>query len=323
MTHLGEVQVRRIQTLVATTALLLTLGAVQAVRQSPVEDESLRYLVSYQGLFSAMSWIDVADAVLHERVLDSGEAPVRELALFVTSEPHGFVESVYPFRYRARSLFQPGESGSLAFERYKQTKRRKHDLYWLDYAEGHVVRFRPDGSQPERAKLPDELARLLDPQGRMRCEGLGAPLNQVPVFDRLSLLHRLRGLDYERRGAHRVAVTDGKRRLTYRITRQASETVEAAGRRWPAWKLEVVQVAAQSEGEGEGEGSKPHRPVHVWVSSDSRRLPLRFENRHAIGRFAVHLADIDYRGSVEDYDDGRVARSPPAGTGGNPHPTTP
>lgn len=267
--------------------LLVPIGASQATRTSPPEGEALRYLVSYRGIFSAMAWVDIADAVLRERQLDEAAEPLRELALFVTSEPHDFVESVYPFRYRARSLYVPAQPGSLAFERYKETSKRKHDLFWLDRDQGHVMRFRPDGQQPDRAELPPRLTALLDPQRQMRCEGLGAALDQSPVFDRLGLLRRLRTLDLRQR-THRVPVTDGKRRLTYRITREAEETVEAAGRRWPAWKLRVEQMVQH------GSDDEPHRPVYVWLSRGAERLPLLFENSHAIGRFAVRLADADF-----------------------------
>lgn len=285
--------------------LLMPWSAAQAIDRPSGGDESMRYLVSYRGIFSGMAWIDIADAELHARRLGDAIEGLRELELRVSSEPHGFVESVYPFRYRARSLFRPDDLGTLAFERFKQTKKRRHDLFWLDRDQGRVVRFRPDGKNPQQAGLPDDLSALIDPDRVMRCEGMGATLGTTPVFDRLSLLHRIRGLDLDQ-AEHLVSVTDGKRRLTYRITREKTESVEAAGRVWPAWKLKVVQVDAADGSDDELPSDHPaeqagqvrgraHRPVFLWLSRDADRLPLLFENRHAIGRFTVRLMAADYR----------------------------
>lgn len=282
--------------------LLLPLNAAQAMDRASSGDESMRYLVSYRGIFSAMSWIDIADAVLRGGRLGDGDERLQELELRVSSEPHGFVESLYPFRYRARSLFRPDEQGSLVFESFKQTKKRKHDLFWLDRQKGRVVRFRPDGKNPQQASLPDDLSALVDPDRLMRCEGLGAALGTTPVFDRLSLLHRIRQLDLDQ-PEHLVTATDGKRRLTYRITLEKTESVEAVDRVWPAWKLEVVQVDAMDDSDAESISDHPaeqvgrsaHRPVYVWLSRDADRLPLLFENSHAIGRFTIRLTEADYR----------------------------
>lgn len=245
--------------------------------------ESLSYRVYYQGLLSAMSRLPIADATLQATA--SGDGAVEVSTLSLSSAGYAVVDSLYPIRYRLRSLYGTEQGQLLAFERYKRTRKFKHDLAWLDAEAGqlHYLRADDDTATPA-AQLPRRLRPWLS-EAAFRAASEPPLAVAAGVLDRLSLLQRLRQQPPAAGQQQLLTLTDGRKYYRYRVTGVGRDSVTLAGRRLDAWRLRVegFEVVAGSERLGEAE----HPPIDVWLSDDPRRLPLRLQIDHAVGEFTV------------------------------------
>ena len=80
-------------------------------------------------------------------------------------------------------------------------------------------------------------------------------------------------------------VSNGKKMLRYRVTVEKQEVLQAAGRDWQALKLRFDAFKSNQHGK-----ERPaHRPVHIWLSDDARRLPLLAVGQGAAGHFHIEL----------------------------------
>jgi hypothetical protein len=242
--------------------------------------ETFNYRVYYQGLLSAMARVAIADVRLDIETPADSRLLVSTLSL--SSEAYGLMDALYPIRYRLRALYSL-EAGQLyAYERYKRTRKIKHDLVWVDERSGlaHWLLAANQGG----AYLPDELRPWFAAKALRSPEqgGLAVPHG---VLDRLTLLQALRE-QTPRQGQELVLpVTDGKQGFTYRITGEGRESLAIAGQPRDSWRLRIEGFTHQRNAAGEME--RDHDPVYVWLSADERRIPLRFHADHDVGGFAV------------------------------------
>lgn len=276
--------------------LLLSVSALPARADVSGEPgfvgEELYYQVSYSGLFSAFSRIAVADARLSTRLYQAtGQtAPLLDTALTVSTAAYEFVEGLYPFRYRMRTLYQLSPQGSVAFERIKRTRKTKYDLVWVDREPGmqraSIRRYR-GGKTPVDAILPASIAHWADASAvsvhKKAKKKDGDNTATAGVLDWLSLLQAIRGLPELPSEELLLPVTDGNGQRDYRVVREGRESLDIDGQSRSAWKYRFAQVAEEDE-------DQP-RPIRVWLSDDGRHLPLRLQTSHTVGRFI-----IEYRG---------------------------
>jgi hypothetical protein len=266
----GRCGVKRVRAaLVAAVVGIATVGAAPA---SVVE--RLQYLAFYQGVLSAGQALPIADVELRTSRRAAG-APIRETQLAASSENYAMVESLYPMRYRFRS-WATGD-GLLAFESYRKTRRLRHRLYVRSAGGDAFERF-----------------DLHDGQGRRQLGALeSGSYDPVPpgpgtgdaLIDRLGMLQRIRDRKLAVGDVVELPVTGGNKAFRYRVTVEAAQTVEAAGRAVPALRLRFEGFRVdQADGE-----QRAHRPVHIWVHAGDGHVPLLAEARHPIGVFRVEL----------------------------------
>jgi hypothetical protein len=236
-------------------------------------NETWHFDVVYQGLFSAGRAIDVADATLSKQSSPGEPWALSEIA--ISSAGHAVAESLYPFRYRVRSLHN-AELGSLAFARFKRARRSNQEVWLLDHDRGRSLKYRIKG---QGAPLPDAIAQKLAPGVVLKFQREGAALRENPVFDQLSLLQHLRNLPFQPDASFRLSATDGKKLLDYRITVVARAPLELRDRAWNTWKLRIESRHAN--------GRSAHLPVLLWLEDSDERIPLRAEARHPIGTFIL------------------------------------
>lgn len=236
-----------------------------------------QYQVLYQGIFSLGGEMKIADVTLSDR---RPSAAYRESELQVSSQAYGHVEALYPIRYRFRSWYRDDPAAGLVSEVYEKNggKDEKHRLVYLDDPkESFVTR-----NLKKEGEL--DLPALL--------EGSYRPGNthaQRPRFDRLGLLAHVRSQSLAPGQRLSVQVSNGKKMMEYRVRVEGREQLEVAGQTWQALKLQFDGLRLDER----GQERRSHRPVYIWVSDDSRHLPLRAVSRHALGRFTLKLRSFD------------------------------
>lgn len=275
--------------LISAAFLLLPLRAEAAGNsESAFVGEDVHYKVFYRGLFSAFSRIPVADAELSTRRYPAvtGQPPLLETALTVSTAAYEFIEGLYPFRYRMRTLYQLRPQGSVAFERIKRTRKRKYDLVWVDRepdaSQASIKRYQ-QGENPVDSVLPSPLAQWADVKGvALHPKAKNTPQGKAAdggVLDWLSLLQAVRGLPDLPGEPLLLPVTDGNGQTFYRVSFEGMEALEVDGRLWSTQKFSLTELDAQGEPNG--------NPIKAWLSADGSHLPLRLQTSHTVGRFII------------------------------------
>lgn len=273
--------------------------------------EELYYQLSYRGLFTAFAEMSVADASLATRLLEvpGKDKPLLESVLTVSSADYDFIEALYPFRYRLRTLYRLDPQGSLAFERIKRTRKLKHDLVWVDREGGHIHRYRL-GLKGEGPLLPVALAQWVGSSDLGYDDRRSVPLSpslESGVLDWLSLLQALRGLPELPDNGLSLPVTDGRKQVIYQVQLEGAELLQANGRKWNTQKYSFTAGEVLDK----GEEPPDHNPILVWLTVGPERMPVRLENVHDVGSFVIELREqaplqevsVDTPVQVHDSDD--------------------
>lgn len=261
---------------------LLYAGFVSASDKLPVV-EKLEYEASYQGPLTANSKISIARISLQTRAvsLPSIKDKLFETSMRVSSSASSFVEEQYPFRIRYLSLYRVNPVVLIAMEKYKLTDELKHEVVWMDHDNGRVARYK---KRVGNSALPAVLGKWLDTQEHFSYYKPARHKTQDGLVDRLAMLQSLRSLAMSPGVRYNFPVTDGKRLLHYRVDVLGLEQIQLAGKRVQAWKLVLNGFYTKK-----GVTSPRHAPIHLWLSNDAARIPLRFAHQHPLGSFTVEL----------------------------------
>ena len=252
----------------AVSVFLFTASAVHAAE--PVE--KLNYLATYKGIFTLSETINICDVSLIQRTHEP--KGYQETQMNVSSENYSFVESLFPIRYRFTSWLEPSRQQTWVYEVFERTgdKDAKH----------HLVRLDQKGKDFKKSDVKAAEQALLD--------GLAAGDFDQPdktdysiQYDRLGLLHALRGMQLQAGQEVRLSVTNGKEPLRYRVKVEADKTLELNGQQWPALKLRFESFKPDDAELKEA----THRPIYIWLSNDADKIPLLAEMRHRFGLFRI------------------------------------
>lgn len=269
---IGEKDLRKL----FSWAFAALVGWAFSLLAAAADAEVWRFDVWYQGMFSGGQPVDIADATLTNEALPGEPWSLSEIA--ISSAGHAFPESVYPFRYRLRSLHN-AEMGSLAFARFKRARKSTDEVWLLNHNRRRFLRYRQQGNGEE---LPDAIAQKLAPGVALRFQREGAALRVTPLFDQLGLFQRLRNLPFQPGASFRLSATDGKKILDYRISVLARSPLPTRERAWNTWKLRIESRRAN--------GKTAHQPILLWLEDSEERIPVKAETRHPIGIFTIRLA---------------------------------
>jgi hypothetical protein len=254
---------------------LLLICLCPAVLSAQVATERLEYDVVYRGVFSMGADMPIADVVLASRRADGNG--LGEARLEASSAAYPVVEALYPLRYRFRTWLADG--GELvAFETYEKTARLRHRLYLRDDSRLGVKRL--DLTKPGAGA--QAMARL--DAGRVPVEAGGAA---GALSDRLGLLQRVRAEPLHAGAEYRFAVTNGSKRIDYRVRVEKAEVLRIGEVALAAWKVRFDASKTRRNGEVE----EVHQPLYLWLSQAAGHIPLRADSRHPIGLFRVQLKD--------------------------------
>jgi hypothetical protein len=102
--------------------------------------------------------------------------------------------------------------------------------------------------------------------------------------DVLSILVSLRTTQLQLGGRVTMPLCDGGRQYTVTFTAEGRETLKTIATTATAWRLN----AKVNDDKGQSLG----RSVSIWVSDDTRRLPLKLKAELSVGSFVVELTKV-------------------------------
>lgn len=257
------------------------LACLALGKASAVEYDYLEFELNYKGKMSSNKVMPVAKAVWSSPVM--GSPGVDALSLMISSEKHMKLEMTLPVRICHQSHYHQGQKRPQDFESYMQAGKRLDYLRAVFDWAGRTLRR--DNAKAEMDSANTDLYDLTGRAGgktRVNWQNESGQLALKKVlFDRLSMMQHLRGMNLKDGQVISVPVSDGKRALEYWVTVTEDNGLSVMGQTWEALKLNFETFDLDPERD------RPlHPPVDVWISKDARRLPLRM-----VGKFPVGLLD--------------------------------
>lgn len=265
--------------------LLVLLGLIVSL---PAQAESFEFTAAYRGIFSAYSWINIADISLDQQP--------GEMRMTASSERHNFVETLYPFRYRYISLHD-AQSSEL-FYRYEEARERKEMALFFNRSSDNIDKYErrellkvaevdpeDEYAEVEEPKplsgepIPATLSRRYQLDERLRYQG---PLNGrlgEGVFDQLAALSHIRSWPWEQQGELRFTATNGKRLMQYALRLDGREWLEDESGRREALRVRLERVPEKDD-------DREYNPFWIWLAVDDRS-PLQFRYEHRFGVFLI------------------------------------
>ena len=286
---------RTLSTIIAGLLLLVAGGGAFA-------GETLHYLAEMRSALTLWNWSGIAKATL--TTVDATRCPggggCRETEVWMTSEGGASVlESIYPLRWLYRTAYRPDEKATLAFEELRKRRKVDHGEYqwrhrviWLAGGRDAATRYDFD---EEGTAIPEALGSWITSN---KAEGFSLKLKNtrsvpmpLPALDRWGTFQLLRSLDFAAGASWRLPGAGPKGPLTFAVTVERKENIQAAGRSWETWKVRI------DEAKSEATGNDP-APLYAWIATDAARTPVRFDMDHDIGRLRLTLAEEQNAGSA-------------------------
>lgn len=196
-----------------------------------------------------------------------------------TAKTNEFVDLIYKVRDRVDSYVDTGMTHSIRYEKRHQGRSKKEVTVSFDWDRNQV-----------RYALFDEKME---------------PVSVRPgTFDPLSVFFAFRLYDPDTLKEVRIPVTDGKKCVPGRARIIGREKVEAGGVTYDTFLVEP-----DLEHIGGVFKKSPDAGLRIWVTADSRRIPVKIKSKVAVGSFVAELTSYD-DGSVSDREADQVSSLP-------------
>ncbi|WP_124331150.1 DUF3108 domain-containing protein [Desulfonema ishimotonii] len=181
----------------------------------------------------------------------------------MTAQTNAFVDAFYKVRDRIDAYADRGMTRSLLYRKNQKEGRHKRDI---------TVRF---DWQNRKAQYTNS--------GKAK-----PPVALMPgTFDPLSAFYFTRMADLRENAVIERPVTDGKKTITGKVRVLRRETITVTGGTFDTYLLEPDIEAVG----GVFEKSRDAR-LHVWVTADHRRIPVRVKSKVAVGSFVGELVSV-------------------------------
>ena len=263
--------------------------------------EKLQYKLSYRGILTSMIWADIADAsmefVPNQSTLDNHRG--HQFVLSLSTENYTKAEIIQPVRYTYTATLDNHLQKTLQVEEIDKGKSQSHDLLFLDWANKNTLLYKKrekeqlssgflnmdshyaweaDGEQD----IPDFLKQYPPLENNLSYfifDELGDKITYSRVLDPLSLIYHLRTLP-EQQTQDKTAVVIADDIYLYQIEQQGVETVKVSGKEYQAVKYKINR------------SEKPEKFFYVWISQDSRKLPVRMSMNAPMGKLEIDLQGV-------------------------------
>ncbi len=245
--------------------------------------ERLDYLVEYKGIFSSYSWTDVSMASIETvRVADcSGRGSCMMSRATMSSKGYAVLEAIFKIRFHYRSFYRLKPAHTLAFEMREKKYSNKYQPYGYKHSlsvlprQGSGVDFYKLWSkgEPLPASVKQFVATDHKPAEKIRVKRVKRKPVAKHSIDRLALLQIVRSAALKKGYAASFPGTNGRNQLEFRVAVFAAEEINAAGKRWKTWKIRVDEL----------EKGDDTVSLFVWLSRDSRHIPVKIEIESSFG----------------------------------------
>ena len=257
----------RRKTLVLFGAIALLIGPLGGTADSLVGKvvEPILPFVPGEKLRFVLKWgaIPAGEATLEVQAIETlnGEEAYR---FIMTAKTNSFVDIFFKVRDTIEGFADLAMSQSVLY------KARQHEG---KYKSNIVVNFDWEKQEAQYSNF-DEIE---------------APIPILPgTFDPLSVLYYVRMNPLLENQNIRRPVTDGKKNITGNLRVLKRETL-----RVPAGKFDTYKVEPSTEGIGGVFKKDKDAKIHIWLTADERRLPVKVKSKVAVGSFVGELVAVE------------------------------
>lgn len=268
----------------------ITLAILLLLVSSLASAETFNYLIKFKGALTAFSWASLADGSIETRKLGScyGRGSCLNTRVRMTSENHKLLEALYPTRFFYQSFFSEGQvPRTIAFEKREKKNKSEYQPYGYRHK---LVTISKDGSQATYLELWSKGEPLSAAEAKLVSTDHNG--GQTPAvrkrktssveknaLDRWAMIHRARFLPYSQGYSKRFPGTNGKDRMSYDVRLAGTETLDARGRKYEAWKVSIIET----------KNGEKQPTLYLWISQDEERIPLQVEMDESIGKLRFYL----------------------------------
>jgi len=285
---------------------------VHPVTQSVVDrfpfssGETLNYKLSYRGLLTSMIWADIANVQMtfNADIMNHDQSPGHQFAIWLSTENYKKAELIHAVRYAYKVSLDQQLKRALLIEEQDTGVNQEHEILWLDWINKRMELYKrrekqiiyaglfreieseqweADGNKP----LPEFLAAreihdISDEEALSYFihKESGDELRYQQILDPLSLIYKLRQTAFMPDENAEVPVAIGDDIRIYRVEHQGLEQIEMDSCLRPAIKYYIHLVSNQD------------KAFYVWLSDDSKRIPLKFMMQAPLGKLVVVLQNI-------------------------------
>jgi hypothetical protein len=207
-------------------------------------------------------FIPAGEAVLEVRPTKTING-VEAYHFVLTAKTNAFVDKIYKVRNRIDAFADKAMTKSVLFKHRQREGRRKKDI---------VVDFDWHHRQAQYSNA-----------GRYR-----EPIELMPgSFDPLSAFYYTRLLDFKKNTQVARPVTDGKKNIVGVAKVIRRETIEL-----PCGTFDTYVVEPDLKHVGGVFRKSKNAKLHVWVTADERRIPVRAKSKVIVGSFVGELVSM-------------------------------
>lgn len=252
--------------------------------------ERLTYRAELNSVLTLFAWAHVGTVTVTSRDVDicPGGGRCRQTEAWMTSESAPALETVYPLRYLYRTAYLPERGETLAFEILRNRRGAdaygwRHRVFWLHGQAETAIRYDLD-AEGERASGDLADWAHTDKAGdlTLRVRNHREVSMRLPALDRLGGLDMLRAENLEPGASWRQAGAGPKGSLTFIVTVEEQEVIQAGMRSWETWRI-------RAEERREGDDGASAAPLYAWIATDAARTPVRLAIDHPIGQVRLTL----------------------------------
>lgn len=176
-----------------------------------------------------------------------------------------FVDLFYKVRDIIESYTDPDLNRSIIYRKTQRGKSKKDIVVTFDW-DKETVQYSLNGNSMDPIEISPD------------------------TFDPLSVFYAFRSKLSDDNKEMKINLTDGKRYITALTRTVKRETIKVAGK-----KYNTILVEPRMEGVGGVFQKTKNARLKIWVTDDSRRIPVRIKSKVAVGSFVADL--VDYKGS--------------------------
>ncbi len=281
---------------------LLAFGPYPGHAEPSLPSEQLHYRLAYRGLLTSFIWKRLADVTFSTApgALEFQGMDSCRHTFTLTTEKYAFAELLQPVRYRWQGTVSRDLQTLYLIEEIDEGRDNKHDVYWFDWANAAVERYRRREKEREQHNLfdPTPAEEHWEKDGK---KPLPAFLQHYPllkggleplihkrsyrqpesrkVIDPLTMIYALRRHDFSK-GPKLMNVAADDEALPFRAVLKGREMIRQNGEEVRALKVKVVPESEEYRDKGY---------IDLWLRDDATRIPLRFIIDAPLGHMRVEL----------------------------------